>query len=393
MRVDLLTREYPPASYGGAGTHVDHLVRHLRRKVRMQVHCFGEPRGEDYVSAYDVPQDFPATQIALRTAAINSAMAAGVAGASAVHSHTWYANFAGHLAKIMYGIPHVVTTHSLERCRPWKTEQLQNGYALSSFYERTALLDADRILAVSEAMRADILRYHPEIPPERVAVIYSGVDADEFQPTDATDELEPHGIRADVATVACVARITPQKGLLHLLRAAEYFRDGTQVVVVAQTWDTPGHRQEFADAVTEARRSGVDVRWISGQLSRRALVQLISHARVFACPSVYEPMGIVNLEAMACATSVVASDTGGIPEVVLDGDTGFLVPMATDGLHADPVDPHRFARDFATRVNELLCDPALAQRMGEEGRRRVLSCFTWEAAADRVLDAYISVTA
>lgn len=392
MRAALLSREYPPHVYGGAGVHVDQLSRELRRLVDLRIHCFGEPRPEPYVTAHRTPTELAGANPALHTMGIAPAMAAAAAGADVVHSHTWYANFAGHLAKLLHGTPHVLTAHSLEPLRPWKAEQLSGGYQLSLFCERTAVLGADRLIAVSHAMRDDLLRCYPELDPGRVAVIHNGIDTEAFAPGPGTAELTPLGIRTDRPTVACVARLTRQKGLLHLLRAAPQLTPGTQLVMCVSAPDTVEIADEFTALAREARDQGVDLVHVHEPLSRDALRQLLTHADVFACPSVYEPMGIVNLEAMACGTPVVATAVGGIPEVVADGETGLLVPVdAAPGGGGEPADADAFAKDFAARVNELLADPERARRMGRAGRRRAAEHFSWASIAAQVHDIYRAV--
>lgn len=392
MRVDLLTREYPPHVYGGAGAHVTNLVQHLRPALDLRVHCFGEERPDNYVAAYQATPSLDSANMALQTVSVNSAMAAAVRGASVVHSHTWYANFGGYLAKTLHGVPHVVTAHTLEPLRPWKVEQLSNGYALSTFLERTALLDADRIIAVSQAMRDDILRCYPEVDPSRITVIRNGVDPHQYAPTADTGLLRQHGVRSDRTLVVTVARITPHKGLPHLLRAAEHLEDHAQLVIVADNADSPQHRRDFAEQVRLARERGVDVLWISEVIDRNVLAQLLTRARVFVCPSLYEPLGIVNLEAMACGTAVVATETGGIPEVVVDGSTGLLVPIGADDLvDGRLADPDGFEKGLAMRVNELLGNEELARALGEAGRRRAVTRFSWATAARQVHDVYTAV--
>ncbi|MDH6128369.1 glycogen synthase [Kitasatospora sp. GP82] len=392
MRVDLLTREYPPFVYGGAGEHVGNLARQLRRSLDIRVHCFGEPRLEAWVTAHGTEGRLADGDPALGAMAVNLAMSAAVQGASVVHSHTWYSNFAGHLAKVRYGIPHVVTAHSLEPLRPWKKAQLGDGYRLSSFLERTALSSADHVIAVSAAMAADVLRTYPNIGADRVSVIHNGIDVEAFAPDSDTDQLDALGIPLDRPLVVCVARITRQKGLGHLLRAAQYFAPGVRLVVVAQSADTVEQRQWFGRAVERLRGTGVEVTWIRESFPRCALRQLLSHAEVFVCPSIYEPMGIVNLEAMACGTPVVATATGGIPEVVVDGETGLLVPFdaAPDGT-GEPAAPEVFAKEIAARVNELLHNPASATRLGTAGRRRAAREFSWPKVAEQVRKRYATV--
>ncbi|MGW1615794.1 glycogen synthase [Streptomyces sp. NPDC002285] len=390
MTIAMLTREYPPYVYGGAGEHVGQLAQRLRRRISLDVHCFGAPRPESSISGHAIPPALGAANPALQAIAISAPMAHAAASASAVHSHTWYANFAGHLAKTIYEIPHIVTAHTVEPCRPWKEAQLRGGYALSSFLERTSLLAADRIIAVSQAMRIDLLDAYPDISPDRIIVIHNGVDGEQFVPDSRTNALVPYHALTDRKLVVSVARITPQKGLKHLLRAAHSFSNKTSLVIVADSWDSEALRNEFASAVAAARRAGVDVHWISQRMPRPALVQLLSHANVFVAPSIYEPLGIVNLEAMACGTAVVSTAVGGIPEVVLDGVTGLLVPIDV-AQAGEPSNPERFAMTFADRVNEVLSDENLADRMGKVGRQRVLEHFTWESVAQGVLNVYRGV--
>ena len=394
-RVALLTREYPPDVYGGAGVHVEYLARELAQLVDLTVHCWGEPRRPGVVPPVVAHEPWPALAgeaphlAALRAMSIDLTMAATVEEANLVHSHTWYANLAGHLAKLTYGIPHVATVHSLEPLRPWKEEQLGGGYALSCFCERTGLEAADSIIAVSSAMRADILAAYPAIAPDRVTVIHNGIDTSEFRPDPGTGFLERLGIELDVPIVLFVGRITRQKGLPHLLDAGAQLDGGAQLVLCAGSPDTPELGAEIEAKVASLQASGRRVVWVREMLPRPELIQVLSHAAVFVCPSVYEPLGIVNLEAMACEAAVVATDTGGIPEVVADGSTGLLVPLElrTDGSGA-PVDPARFASDIAGRVNSLLAAPARAEALGKAGRARAVELFGWPAIAQRVVDVY-----
>jgi starch synthase len=319
-------------------------------------------------------------------------MAAACEGADVVHSHTWYANLAGHVAKLLHGVPHVATTHSLEPLRPWKAEQLGGGYALSSWCERSALLSADAVIAVSAGMRDDVLRCYEDIDPDRVSVIHNGIDTDAYAPDPSTDVLERHGIDPSRPSVVFVGRITRQKGLPYLLRSARAFAPDAQVVLCAGAPDTPEIAAEVRGLTEQLRAERQGVVWISEMLPRHDVVQILSHATVFLCPSVYEPMGIVNLEAMACEAAVVATATGGIPEVVDDDVTGLLVPIeqVSDGT-GTPVDPDRFVADFADKVNTLLADTPLAARMGAAGRKRAVSKFSWEEVARRTHDLYRSV--
>jgi starch synthase len=320
---------------------------------------------------------------------IDLTMAAAAEGADLVHSHTWYANLGGHLAKLVYGIPHVATVHSLEPLRPWKADQLGGGYALSSFCERTGLDAADAIIAVSQGMRADLLAAYPATDPERVEVISNGIDAEEYAPDPATDALERHGIDPAAPTVVFVGRITRQKGLPHLLRAARAFDDEAQLVICAGAPDTPEIGAEVQGSVEQLRAQRGNVVWLDTMLPRREVIQILSHARVFVCPSIYEPLGIVNLEAMACETAVVATATGGIVEVVDDGITGLLVPFEPrdDGTR-EPTDPAAFSAAIAERVNALLRDPAKAAEMGRAGRARVVDRFAWPAIAEQTAALY-----
>jgi glycogen synthase, Corynebacterium family len=390
MRVELLSREYPPEVYGGAGVHVEYLARELRRLADVHVRCFGAPRDEPGVTAYREPGALRAANPALGVLGADLEIAAACADADIVHSHTWYANLAGHVAKLLYGVPHVATTHSLEPLRPWKAEQLGGGYALSSWAERTALTAADAIIAVSEGMRRDVLACYPEIPEDRVTVIHNGIDTDEYAPDHGTAALDRHGIDPARPYVVFVGRITRQKGLVHLLHAARSFDPAAQLVLCAGAPDTPEIAAEVTGLVAELRAARDGVVWIEEMLPRREVIQILTHARVFVCPSVYEPMGIVNLEAMACRTAVVATATGGIPEVVEDGVTGLLVPteQLADGT---PVDPGRFAADLAEAVNTLLADPETAAAMGDRGRRRAVEHFSWERIAERVHALYASL--
>jgi alpha-maltose-1-phosphate synthase len=387
-RVALLTREFPPEVYGGAGVHVEHLAPALTEHVDVEVHCFGAARDSDLVAASYQPWDTldgrAPHMAALRTMSVDLAIAVGVEGCALAHSHTWYANLAGHLAKLLYGIPHVMTTHSLEPLRPWKREQLGGGYEVSRFCERTAVESADAVIAVSNGMHDDVLRAYPAVDPSRVRVVHNGIDAEVYQPDSRTDVLLERGIDPDRPSVVFVGRITRQKGLPHLLRAARHFRAGCQVVLCAGEPDTPELAEEVRALVRDLRDTGAEVVWIEEMLGRSALVQILSHASVFVCPSVYEPFGLVNLEAMACEAPVVATRVGGIPEVVADGETGVLVDLDED-------DPEGFARDLANEVNALLDDGGLAAALGRAGRRRVLEHFTWEAVARRTADVYAEV--
>ncbi|WP_229397985.1 glycogen synthase [Micromonospora okii] len=392
LRVDLLTREYPPEVYGGAGVHVEYLARELRRLADVRVRCFGAPRTEPGVTAYAEPPGLAGANAALRTMGVDLEMAAGCAGADVVHSHTWYANLAGHTAKLLHGVPHVVTAHSLEPLRPWKAEQLGGGYALSSWCERTAYESADAIVAVSAGMRVDVLAAYPAVDPDRVRVIHNGIDTAQYAPDTGTDVVERLGIDPTRPSVVYVGRITRQKGLPYLLRAARDLPPDVQLVLLAGAPDTPDIAAEVEGLVAELRATRSGVVWVAEMLPKPQVIQVLTHATVFVCPSVYEPMGIVNLEAMACETAVVATATGGIPEVVADGETGLLVPIeqATDGS-GTPLDPDRFVADLSSTINAVLADPARAAELGRAGRRRAVAHFSWDAVAARTLALYDAV--
>jgi starch synthase len=391
MRVDVLTREYPPEVYGGAGVHVEYLARELRRLADVRVHCFGAPRDEPGVTGYPDPPELAGANAALRTMGVDLAIAAGCAGTDVVHSHTWYANLAGHVAKMLFGVPHVVTTHSLEPLRPWKAEQLGGGYALSSWCERVAIEAADAVIAVSEGMRRDVLAAYPGVNPARVRVVHNGIDTAEYAPDRGTDVLDRLGIEPDRPTVTYVGRITRQKGLPYLLRAARALPPRAQLVLLAGAPDTPEIGAEVEGLADELRATRDGVVWIQKMLPKPEVIQVLTHSTVFVCPSVYEPMGIVNLEAMACETAVVATATGGIPEVVADHETGLLVPIAqtSDGT-GTPLEPDRFVADLATAINALLADPARARAYGLAGRDRAVREFSWAAVAERTAEVYRS---
>jgi alpha-maltose-1-phosphate synthase len=395
MRVALLTREYPPEVYGGAGVHVEYLARELVSRVDLTVHCWGADRPDPAVHAHrpwDALAGGEPHLAALQAMSVDLVMAAGVEGADVAHSHTWYAQFGGHLAKLTYGIGHVATVHSLEPLRPWKAEQLGGGYALSSFCERVALEGADAVIAVSEGSKRDILACYPAIDEERVHVVYNGIDTAEYSPDPNTDVLERLGVDPGRPSVVFVGRITRQKGVPLLVRAAGHFDPSAQLVLCAGAPDTPEIGAEVAAGVQQLQSSRDGIFWIDQMLPKTDVIQLLSHATVFACPSIYEPLGIVNLEAMACEAAVVASATGGIVEVVVDAETGFLVPLEQAPGEIDPIDPDAFARAFAERVNRLIADPELAQMMGQAGRRRVIEHFAWPAIADQTLGVYRSLT-
>ncbi|MCA2214896.1 glycogen synthase [Jidongwangia harbinensis] len=394
LRVDLLTREYPPEVYGGAGVHLEYLARDLRALADVRVHCFGGKRDEPGVTAYPYPVDLAGANAALRTMGVDLAMAAGAAGTDIVHSHTWYANFAGHAAKLLHGVPHVVTTHSLEPLRPWKAEQLGGGYALSSFCERTAIEHADAVIAVSGGMRRDVLAAYPSVDPAKVRVVYNGIDTEQYQPDHGTDVIDRLGIDRNRPSVVFVGRITRQKGLPYLMRACHDLPPDAQIVLLAGAPDTKEIAAEVEGLAAQLRgaRDPDGVIWVQDMLPKHEVVQVLTHASVFVCPSIYEPMGIVNLEAMACETAVVATATGGIPEVVADGETGLLVPIeqADDGT-GTPLYPDRFVADLAAALTELLADESRARAMGLAGRRRAVEKFSWSTIAEDTMAVYRSL--
>ncbi len=384
MRIALLTREFPPDVYGGAGVHVEFLARELQALADVAVHAWASARAADEsprIQRHAADPALATANDALRALSIDLNMAAAVSDRELVHSHTWYANLGGHLAKLLFGIPHVMTAHSLEPLRPWKAEQLGGGYALSSWAERTAIEAADAVIAVSSGMREDILGCYPSLDPERVHVVHNGIDTELYRPTPDTDALIKHGVDPERPYVLFVGRITRQKGVPHLLRAARDIDKSAQLILCAGAPDTPAIDREFRALVDELRRTRDGVVWIPEMLPRPEVIQLLTHASLFACPSVYEPLGIVNLEAMACGTPVVASAVGGIPEVVDDGVTGHLVSY-------DETDPAAFERGLAEAIDNVLADPAAARRMGGAGRERAVREFGWDAIARRTVAVY-----
>ena len=384
LSISLLTREYPPTIYGGAGVHVAQLVPQLRKLIDVDVHCMGEPR--EGATAH--PENFPlGANPALRVFGADLAMAAAIGEVDLVHSHTWYANLGGHLAGLLHDIPHVVSAHSLEPHRPWKAEQLGGGYQLSSWAERTAFEGADAVIAVSAGMRADTLDSYSELDPDKVHVVRNGIDTDEFKPDLNTDVVAQLGMDPDRPSVVFVGRITRQKGLIHLVRAAEQLHPDTQLVLLAGAPDTPEIARSIGDAFAHLQRSRGNVLWVEQMLPRAHVRQVLSHATVFACPSVYEPLGIVNLEAMACETAVVASAVGGIPEVVVDGETGYLVPY--DPAQADdPAAVAAFEAELAAKINSLTSDPDKARAFGVAGRQRCIDEFSWAKIAAETVEVY-----
>jgi starch synthase len=424
MRVGLMTREYPPNVYGGAGVHVEYLSIELAKKIEVEVHCWGtqdEDNGNLQVSGSEPPPEITGDtkekfKAAVDAFALNLSQMKDLGKIDIVHTHTWYVSMAGFLAKKLYNIPFVLTTHSLEPLRAWKAEQLGSGYALSSWMEKTAILDADAIIAVSNGTKADIIRAYPEVDPALIHVIYNGIDLQQYQKTDDKTALLKYGVDPNKPYVLFVGRITRQKGVTHLVEAIPHMPAGTQVVLCAGAPDTPEIATEMRDKIEALRKltpgskaaavenftddgghsiatgdptdTGHNIVWIEQMVTKEEAIQLYSHCAVFCCPSVYEPFGIINLEAMACQAPVVASATGGILEVVVEGETGHLVPFEADEITTFPSDPDRFARDLAEKVNALLADPAKAKAFGEAGRKRVEEKFAWSAIADQTIELY-----
>ena len=396
MRVGLFTREYPPQVYGGAGVHVEYLSRELAKLMEVEVHCWGPQESDEgnlHVRGAEPWADITnGTQGkfkgALEALSLNLTQVKALEGIDVVHTHTWYVSMAGYLAKKLYGIPFVLTTHSLEPLRAWKAEQLGSGYAMSSWMEETAILDADAVIAVSEGTKADILKAYPTVDPKRIHVIYNGIDLAEYQKTSDTQALVDYGVDPAVPYVLFVGRITRQKGVTHLVDAIQYMPADTQVVLCAGAPDTPEIAKELRDKVELARQHHPRIVWIEKMVTKPEAIQLYSNARVFCCPSVYEPFGIINLEAMACRASVVASSTGGIKEVVVDGETGYLVPFDQDPVTSFPSEPEKFARDLAEKLNDMLGDPEKCKRFGDAGRTRVEDIFSWTAIAGQTKRLY-----
>jgi starch synthase len=382
--------------YGGAGVHVDYLSRELAKEIEVEVHCWGPQQADQ--GRLHVRGAEPWAEIsngtegkfkgALEALSLNLTQVKVLDGIDVVHTHTWYVSMAGYLAKKLYSVPFVLTTHSLEPLRAWKAEQLGSGYAMSSWMERTAILDADAIIAVSQGTKTDILRAYPEVDPDRIYVIYNGIDLAEYQKTEETKALVDYGVDPAVPYLLFVGRITRQKGVTHLVDAIRHMPADTQVVLCAGAPDTPEIAAEMRKKVQDVQQQHKRIVWIEKMVTKREAIQLYSNARVFCCPSVYEPFGIINLEAMACRVPVVASATGGIKEVVVEGKTGYLVPFDQDPVTSFPRDPETFARDLASRSSELMADPEKCQRFGEAGRRRVEEQFSWTAIAHQTIELY-----
>ena len=394
MRIDIISKEYPPAVYGGAGVHVAELVRALRDRgdADVRVRCFGADRNEAGTTAYPDLPELAGANAALQTLGVDIQIAQDCQGADIVHSHTWYANMGGHLGGMLAGAPHIVTAHSLEPMRPWKAEQLGGGYRVSSFAERAAYEGAAAVIAVSAGMRQDILRSYPSLDPAKVAVVHNGIDSQLWQPIDDADNCRKHGMDPDRPAIIFVGRITRQKGLPYLMRAAALLPKDVQVVLCAGAPDTPAIQAEVEGLLAELRTTRDGVVWIPEMLPRNEVVALLTASTVFACPSVYEPLGIVNLEAMACELPVVATATGGIPEVVVPGETGWLVPIeqVQDGT-GTPVDPDRFVNDLAAALTDAVSDRTRAREMGLAGRRRAVEQFSWASIGDKTMEVYRSV--
>ncbi len=400
MRALILTNEYPPDVYGGAGVHVEYLTRELARLIDVEVRTFGTQdltsdhlRVRGFGPAHDLASADPRLRPLFAALSRDVGFAAEPVEAEVVHCHTWYTHLGGVLAKLAYGIPLVITTHSLEPLRPWKREQLGGGYDVSTWVERTAIEMADAVIAVSQGTKADVLGLF-DVSPQRVHVIHNGIDTDEYRPQQSVAALERHGVDPAVPYVLFVGRITRQKGIIHLVRAISRMAPGYQVVLCAGAPDTPEIAAEMAAAVAVAQAERPGVIWIAEMVDKPTVRELYSHAAVFCCPSVYEPFGIINLEAMACGTAVVASAVGGIPEVVVDGVTGILVPFqASDSGTFEPADPGAFEAGLARAIDALIADPARRAAMGEAGRRRAVEHFGWPAIAARTVELYRSLLA
>ena len=396
MRVGLFTREYPPHIYGGAGVHVDYLSRELAKLIEVDVYCWGEQHSDE--GTLHVRGAEPWAEIttgttekfkgALEAFSLNLTQVKALSGIDIVHTHTWYVSMAGYLAKKLYGIPFVLTTHSLEPLRAWKSEQLGSGYAMSSWMERTAILDADAVIAVSKGTKEDIIRAYPDVPAERIHVIYNGIDLAEYQRTSENTALSKYGVDPVKPYVLFVGRITRQKGVTHLVEAIRYLPPQTQVVLCAGAPDTPEIAAEMLAKVEEARKLNPNILWIDKMVTKPEAIQLYSHATVFCCPSVYEPFGIINLEAMACGAPVVASATGGIKEVVVDGETGYLVPFEQDPATSFPIHPEKFARELGSKLSVLLADESKCREFGQAGRHRAEQIFSWTAIAAQTAELY-----
>lgn len=379
MKIGLITKEWPPQVYGGAGVHVVQLSEALNRvpNLEVEVHCFGAPRKD--AIAYPTPMEFQSSNAAVQALATDLLIAEGLSGVDLVHSHTWYANFAGLTAQLKYGIPHIVSAHSLEPLRPWKAEQLGGGYQISSWVERTAYESANAIISVSDGMRADVLKAYPQVDPQKVVTIRNGVDTQKFAPNHKPEHLERYGITGRYAIF--VGRITRQKGLAHLLRAWQQVSPEYGLVLAAGSPDEPGIGAEVAELIAKLQERRKNIWWIKEMAPHDELTSLLTGAELFICPSIYEPLGIVNLEAMACETAVLASKVGGIPEVVSDGETGRLIDYHSDDLT-------KFETNLTEAINELMSDPDLLVKLGKSGRIRAQQQFSWDAVAKDTFELY-----
>ena len=388
MRVDFVTKEYPPHIYGGAGVHISELVKVLRKLVDTRVHAFGEPISEPGTFGYQTPEILSAANPAIQTLGVDLAIIGALEGADIVHSHTWYANFAGQIGSLLHGIPHVITAHSLEPLRPWKKEQLGGGYAVSSFIEKSSYEQAKAVIAVSSGMRNDILKAYPSLDPAKVEVVYNGIDSETWKPNYDPDTVRALGVDPDKRSVVFVGRITRQKGLPYFLKAVKNLPADVQLVLCAGAPDTPEIKAEVEHLVAELSSTRSGVVWIPEHLPQPKLAALLTAADVFVCPSIYEPLGIVNLEAMACGAAVVATATGGIPEVVIEGETGWLVPIeqVSDGS-GTPLDEAKFVADWSRTLNAALASGRL-EEFGQNGRKRAVEKFSWESIATRTLEVY-----
>jgi len=399
MKALFYTREFPPYVYGGAGVHVEYLAAELAKLMEIDVRCFGDQDEKaGNLSVKGFPFDNPVfdntndkLKAVLKTLSTCIQMNADDTDADVVHCHTWYAQFAGIITKLCYGIPLVITTHSLEPLRPWKREQLGLGYDASSWVEKTAIEMADAVIAVSKETKEDVLK-HFDVDEKKIKVIYNGINLDEYVVTKETNTLEQYGIDRSKPYVLFVGRITRQKGIIHLVNAIKYIDQDTQIVLCAGAPDTPEIGKEMEESVNEVKKTRDNVIWIDKMLAKKEVIQLYSHADVFCCPSIYEPFGIINIEAMACETAVVASAVGGIKEVVIDGETGILVPLEQqDVAPFEPVDPDKFAKDLANGINKLIANKELTEAMAKNGRKRVVDSFDWTAIAKQVEELYKSL--
>jgi len=399
MKALFFTREFPPYVYGGAGVHVEYLAAELSKLMEVDVRCFGDQdEKSDNLMVKGFPYDNPMfdtsdkqLKAVFQTLSTCLDMNGTNIDADVVHCHTWYAQFAGIMAKLCYGVPMVITTHSLEPLRPWKREQLGRGYDASSWIEKTAIEMADAIIAVSKETKEDVLKYF-DVDEEKIKVIYNGINLQQYVVTSDASTLEEYGIDKSKPYVLFVGRITRQKGIIHLVNAIKYIDPETQIVLCAGAPDTKEIGKEMEDAVNEVKKTRNNVIWIDKMLEKHEVIQLYSHADVFCCPSIYEPFGIINIEAMACNTAVVASAVGGIKEVVVNGETGILVPLEQQNVAPfEPVDPDKFSRDLATGINKLINDKSLRETMAKNGRKRVEDYFDWIAIAKQVESLYKSL--